>query len=124
MNFCKSFCLTHYNRYRRHGDPSIVLRRHQLHHGDTHLNSDGYVLQRIDGRDRLMHRHVMEQYIGRPLLKSESVHHRNGVRSDNRIENLELWTTHQPMGQRAEELLSWAKEIIQQYEGTKFPSSQ
>ena len=38
------------------------------------------------------HRVVMEEYIGRPLLSSEAVHHINGVRTDNRLENLQLMT--------------------------------
>ena len=51
------------------------------------------------------HRHVMEQMIGRPLEKGENVHHRNGVRSDNRPENLELWVIVQPSGVRATDLI-------------------
>ena len=58
---------------------------------------------------------VMSEILGRPLIKGETVHHRNGVRDDNRTENLELWVSSQPSGQRVEDIVPWAREMLVRY---------
>lgn len=71
---------------------------------------NGYDYLSLNKRSYPVHRLVMERALGRALEPFESPHHRNGVRHDNRPENLELWTKPQPAGQRPEDLVAWVVE--------------
>jgi len=62
------------------------------------------------------HRVIMEEKLGRYLLPEENVHHINGNKIDNCIENLELWSISQPCGQRVEDKIAWAKRMLKIYE--------
>jgi len=64
---------------------------------------------------------VAEELLGRFLRPDERIHHRNGVRDDNRPENLELWTRPQPSGIRVSDALDWAREILTRYDGACAP---
>jgi hypothetical protein len=77
------------------------------HHGHPNADARGRIYEHVK---------VMAETLGRPLAPGENVHHINGVRDDNRPENLELWVTSQPKGQRPADLVAWAHEILRRYE--------
>lgn len=88
--------------------------------GGRSYTKSGYVVIYFGKRKyRFEHVLVMEKKLGRSLLEGENVHHKNGVKDDNRIKNLELWIRPQPTGIRAKDALKWAEEIVSLYKPIK-----
>ena len=113
----KGLCQTHYMQ-RRSGKKLSEIRA-SGDWGAWFTNPKGYRQRKrtVDGvtEKQLEHRLVMSEILGRELLPEENVHHKNGVRDDNRPENLEVWNKSQPAGQRPQDKVENALEILSLY---------
>lgn len=124
VHYGRGYCKVHHRQVHIEGIEPRPIRGKAGNHpiGTRKKNRNGYI--RVKTHDDasspnagwpLEHRLVMSEHLGRPLRGDENVHHINGVRDDNRIENLELWVTIQPAGQRVEDLVAYAEEILRRY---------
>lgn len=118
----KGLCRSHRNRLLASGDVRAdepireVLGEGSVSHGYWCVPVPPEFRHLTNGERKVgEHRLVMAQHLGRPLYPDEVVHHRNGDRLDNRIENLELWSTAQPKGQREEDKVTFALSILARY---------
>jgi hypothetical protein len=129
---CESgYCEKHWGRIRRNGD--LDLRKLPRTPGEPggRTYSQGYIYVYFPehpnaNRRKTVGEHVlvMTESLGRALHPGETVHHRNGVRDDNRPENLELWTGSHPRDQRVSDQVAWAKELLQLYEPDSLACNQ
>lgn len=118
----RNLCLAHYQRLLTGADPreedpiQTAGGNGSLSHGYRKVPVPFELRHLTNGETPVgEHRLVMAMHLGRPLEPDETVHHRNGVRTDNRLGNLELWSTWQPSGQRIIDKVRWAVEILRHH---------
>lgn len=118
-HYAKGYCESHYGKYKRHADPQWKKPQAKgcvTKSGYRMITTPRWLRGYYKSKSIAEHRVVMMEHLGRPLTKEETVHHINGDKLDNRIENLELWSSYHQPGQRVEDLLRFAHEIIDKYE--------
>lgn len=133
----KGYCIQHYRRFVNGSDVTTLIKHNTREFRTGSINPDGYLVVQRQGHPNAAsqgaifeHRFLVSEYLGRPLLPRENVHHRNGIRTENTVgpcvlqnqcicegqrHNLELWTKSQPSGQRVADKVRWAQEILALY---------
>lgn len=120
--YATGHCSRHYKQ-KRQGKELTPIRFKAEKGNARSITKDGYIVISKPGHPNawsngytiLEHVYMMSEHLGRALLPNENVHHKNGERDDNRLENLELWVISQPAGQRLEDKAQWVKEFIATY---------
>ncbi len=118
----RGYCAAHYKRVLKYGDPRVdePVRRSDgtghISHGYMQVSVPKELRHLSNGATKIAeHRLVMALKIGRALRSDEHVHHVNGVRTDNRRKNLELWSTAHPAGRRVEDLIEFCQAMLDRY---------
>lgn len=121
-SYARGHCNTHYRRLLQTGSARpeqpirVVTGEGWESHGYWYVPVAAEDKWLVNGdRQAAEHRLTMARSLGRPLFADEVVHHVNGDRMDNRPENLELWTTAHPKGQRIEDKVSFAVRMLRRY---------
>lgn len=114
----KGLCVFHYNRLLK--GKRVDAPRRVVH--QPRVDNMGYVRIFKKGHPNAWerghifeHTYIMSEHLGRPMFPGETIHHKNGIRDDNRIENLELRASAHGVGQTIPDLVAHAEQILARY---------